>query len=36
MIAAAATTNNVPLATSNLEDFAVFVPLGLRLLDAGM
>lgn len=33
MIASAATTNNVPLATNNLEDFAVFVPLGLQLLD---
>ncbi len=33
MIASAATTNNVPLATSNREDFENFVPLGLRLVD---
>ncbi|MBT4503642.1 MAG: hypothetical protein HOC74_38275 [Gemmatimonadetes bacterium] len=32
MIAAAATTNRVPLATGNRDDFAVFVPLGLQLV----
>ena len=32
MIAACATTHSVPLATSNAQDFAAFVPLGLRLV----
>jgi predicted nucleic acid-binding protein len=32
MIAAAATTHRVPLATSNQDDFADFVPLGLGLV----
>jgi len=31
MIAAAATSHQVPLATNNREDFAAFVPLGLEL-----
>ncbi len=31
MIAAAAITNRIPLATSNQDDFAEFVPLGLTL-----
>lgn len=31
MIAAAATTHQVPLATSDQSDFAEFVPLGLEL-----
>lgn len=35
MIAASATTHSVPLATSNTVDFAVFVPLGLRLVERG-
>ena len=33
MIASVATTNNVPLVTNNMEDFASFVPLGLRLIE---
>ena len=33
MIASVATANNVPLATNNSEDFASFVPLGLRLIE---
>ena len=32
MIASAATTNNIPLATSNRDDFTPFVPFGLRLM----
>lgn len=32
MIASAATTNNVLLATNNREDFETFVPFGLRLV----
>ena len=31
MIAAAATTHRIPLATGNRDDFAEFVPLGLAL-----
>ena len=32
MIASAATTHQVPLATNNQDDFAEFVPLGLELV----
>lgn len=35
MIASAAISNRVPLATNNHADFAEFVPLGLLLRDAG-
>lgn len=31
MIASAATTNSIPLATNNQDDFAEFIPLGLEL-----
>ena len=33
MIASAAITNKVPLATNNRQDFESFIPLGLRLAD---
>ena len=32
MIASAATTHQVPLATNNRDDFAAFLPLGLELV----